>query len=96
VYANTTSITSSILSNDLSSPIVADGTAQKIVVRLKDLHDNAIVPATGISRTVDIVVLASNALRKDQYKNTGTDSALYVGTDTTDIPINSTAQRDLN
>lgn len=96
VYADTISIDSSVTSNELSSSIVADGTAKNIVVHLQDQYGNDIIPATGITRTVDIEVLANNALRRDQHNNTGTDSALYVGTDTTTIPISSAAQRDLN
>ncbi len=96
VFANTTSITASTPTNNLSSQIVADGTVKNITVNLVDQYGNGIVPASGISRTVDINVRGNNQLRRNQYLNNGTDSAIFVDGTTLALPVSPTALRSLD
>lgn len=99
VYANTVlATTTSIISNDFSSSIIADGGVQNIVVALEDTYGNNIVPATWISRTIDISVTTDNALRKDQYINTwiaDSDSALFIGNANNPFSIGANSQRTI-
>lgn len=96
VYANTLSMSSSMISNSLSSPVLADGIQKNIVLRLRDQYWNIVIPATWIGRTIDFNIRADNNLRLNQYNNNGTDSALFVWNSSTAIPVGNSASRSLN
>lgn len=87
VYPNSVNIVASTLSNELDTPIVADGTVKNIAFSLRDIYGNAITAASGIGRTVDLNISVDNDLREDQYTNIGINSAFYVDNTSTRIPI---------
>lgn len=73
IYANTLDIvTNTVQTNPFSSSIVADGSIRNLVVRLRDRHNNIIIPASGVSRTISMSLNTDNNLRLDQYTNTST------------------------
>ncbi|MDD2892268.1 MAG: hypothetical protein PHQ95_04860 [Candidatus Gracilibacteria bacterium] len=79
VYADTLNITTkTTTSSDVTSltggSLVADGQAQPLTITLKDTYGNQIVPATGISRTIDFNFNTDNGLYLNQYSRTGVRS----------------------
>lgn len=100
VYANTLAAnitTKAVTTEALSANTnVADGTQKDVVIRLRDVYGNRIIPATGIGRTIDVTITANNALRLDQYANTALDTAIFAGTNTTALPLASSATLALN
>lgn len=91
IYANTLSITSSITKNELNTDILADGTRKDIEVFLRDQYNNQIVPASGIGRNIDINVSANHRLYLNQYRNSGTDSALFIWNESNPVWISSSS-----
>lgn len=57
-------VTSESLSN-LSN--IADGTTKNLTLRLADTYGNAIIPASGIGRTIDFNFDVDNTMRMNQY-----------------------------
>lgn len=95
IYANTLFINETITQNQIVSGI-ADGVQRNFEFTLRDVYGNAIIPATGIWRTVDINVRWNNSLRLNQYDNNGNDSAIFVDNTSTTLPIGTTALHSLN
>jgi len=91
VYSNTLNITQAINQNQIASGM-ADGSQRNFSFTLKDQYGNAIIPASGIGRTVDINVSGNNQLRLNQYNNTGNDSAIFADNSSTSVPIGTTGR----
>lgn len=89
VYANTTNITTKDITteNVSNTTNIADGSQRYVRVRLRDVYNNQIIPASGIGRTIRFDVTGVNDLRLDQYNNTGNDSAVFIWNTTTALPI---------
>lgn len=99
VYANTlsTNIDSSRISEQLSDAAnIARWNGRNIVLSLRDQYGNAIIPASGIGRSINFRITADNNLRLNQYADSGFDSALFAGTNTTEIPVGTNQVLDLN
>ncbi|MCH2188715.1 hypothetical protein MK079_02725 [Candidatus Gracilibacteria bacterium] len=95
IYANTLDIIATIL-NPLAQIVPADGTAQDIVITLVDNYGNQLVPASNISRTIDMNLYANNHLRLNQYSNTGNESAIFIGDVNTALDIGNNVGANLN
>lgn len=88
VYANTSTMTSSLQSEQIShASNFAIWNQRNMIVRLRDTYNNPIVPAPGIGRTIDFQVNADNQLRLNQYNNNWNDSALFIGSNNNAYPI---------
>jgi len=99
IYPNTISsnIVSNIVSEQLSdSTNIARWNIRNVVVRLRDQYGNAIIPASGIGRSINFRINSDNNLRLNQYTNSGTDSALFAWTNTTEIPTGTNQILNLN
>ncbi|PIQ11310.1 hypothetical protein COW06_03975 [Candidatus Gracilibacteria bacterium CG12_big_fil_rev_8_21_14_0_65_38_15] len=90
VYANTTtaSITPTIVSTPLTTGNIADGTTRNLSVTVKDQYGNAIIPATGINRTIDFNWGVTNSLFLNQYLRSGTKSVFVNRTTDTSNYLN--------
>jgi len=100
-FANTTSGTMNATAVDLNTALsswtnVADGNPITWNIRLEDQFGNDIVYAPSISRTVNFNVLINNNLRRDQYNNAWTDSALYFPSPTNAVPVVSSTNQSYN
>ncbi|EFK95463.1 hypothetical protein LDC_2517 [sediment metagenome] len=71
VFANTTALGVTAVTSANLTPTVADGLEKNAVATLKDTYGNNIVPATGISRTIDFNFSTTNTLYLNQYSRTG-------------------------
>lgn len=68
VYSDTkNTITKTVDSTALTTWNIADGTTRNLSIVLKDQYNNAIVPASGIGRTIDINWGITNAMFLDQH-----------------------------
>lgn len=73
VYANTLAdkITTKSYIEELSNDSnIADWTQKRIIITLKDIYWNAIVPATWINRTIDFNWNTTNSMYLNQYSRT--------------------------
>ncbi|MCH8518879.1 hypothetical protein LAT59_03915, partial [Candidatus Gracilibacteria bacterium] len=98
VYPDTVStITSELIGEELSdSTNIARGNARNVRLRLRDQYNNAIIPASGIGRTISFRINSDNQLRLNQYNNNGNDSALFASNITTEIPTGTNQVLTLN
>jgi hypothetical protein len=85
VYANTTSVNSTLDSSDIFSWNIADSNSKDVVITLRDDYGNAIIDASWVSRQVGIDMNIENYIRTDQFINTSTVSAVSI--DSSSIPI---------
>lgn len=82
VYANTTtaSITPTIVSTSLTAATnIANGSTKNLSITLEDEYGNAIIPATGITRTIDFNWEVTNSMYLNQYNRSGS-SSVFVNT----------------
>ncbi|MDD4151144.1 MAG: hypothetical protein PHR68_00860, partial [Candidatus Gracilibacteria bacterium] len=89
VYSNTTNMgTKSVTTNQLDDGLVADGNTlpKNLTISLRDVYGNQVVPAPGISRTIDFNFNYSNSLYLNQYNKSG-NSAVYTDWCGTSNPI---------
>jgi hypothetical protein len=80
VYANTLSPTTSIIANPLTNVSnIADGSVDIVQVRLRDIHNNIIIPTTGpMVRNISFQTTINNNLRLNQYDISSTPSWLFT------------------
>ncbi len=90
VYANPNTIVTNTQDTSALTSAVADGMARNFVQNIRDQYDNAIVPASGISRIVNLWLTSiSNTMYLDQHNRSGW-SAVFV--DVNNIPLSIWSQ----
>ena len=82
VYANTSNIISTIKSNTLTDWNIADWTPYELWISLEDNYWNKIIPATWVSRTIDLKFNTSNSLYLNQYSksSSNTNNSVFAKT----------------
>nr|MDD3720112.1 hypothetical protein [Candidatus Gracilibacteria bacterium] len=72
VYSNSLNVTTKTATSNLSdSTNIADGSIKNLTITLKDAYGNIIIPATGISRTIDFNFDVTNTMYLNQYLRSG-------------------------
>jgi len=92
VYANTTTLTLAsstkvATSNLNANSNIADGSEKYIDILLRDRYGNKIIPVWDISREISFDIDIDNLIRRNQYNNTSSNSALFIDGVTQSVPI---------
>ncbi len=76
VYANTMSILQDAVTSESLSNLsnIADGTTKNLTLRLEDTYGNAIIPASGIGRMIDLNFDVDNTMSMNQFDRSWWDS----------------------
>ncbi len=83
VYANPNTTVTNTKDNSTLNNAVADGMPRNFIHTIRDQFGNAIVPALGINRTVNMQLMSiSNTMYLDQHTRSGPTS-VYIDTNTT-------------
>ena len=91
VYANTNSMSPTADATALTSgTAIADGTPYVFTPTLVDIYGNKIIPASGISRQIDMSLSSiTNTMFLDQHSRVGPSSVYITAPDNAELPLSS-------